>query len=113
MKTTRFDLAEFLDTKEDIATGIEFALEENDTPYLFALLEALPRAEGTTAIAKELHTTREALCQSLFSSGDHTLTPVLQLLQMLGMGLRIVNPDGTLYVQEAKNIATEPEAKAA
>lgn len=52
-----WDLAESLDTKEDVIAHLEGALAENDTAFLFDVIHALARAEGMTLIARELGVT--------------------------------------------------------
>jgi probable addiction module antidote protein len=50
-KISKWDTAEILETKEDIAACLEVALANTDTRFLFETLGALARAKGMTQIA--------------------------------------------------------------
>jgi len=82
-------MAEFLDTKEDVAAHIAVALEENDIEFLFSIVNALARAEGMTAIARKLGVTREGLYQSLAPDGNPSFATVVRLLDLLGYRLSV------------------------
>ncbi|MDR2588405.1 MAG: putative addiction module antidote protein [Spirochaetales bacterium] len=84
-----WDLAEVLETKEDIAVSLEVALAEKDTGFLFETLGALARSEGMSQIARELGVTREGLYKSLSPNGNPSFETVLNLLDVLGLQLRL------------------------
>jgi probable addiction module antidote protein len=89
MKTAKWDLAEALDTKEDILAHLETAILENDTAFLFEILGALARSEGMSQLARELGLTREGLYLSLAPTGNPSFETVMNLLDMLGFRLSI------------------------
>jgi len=41
MKTSKWDMAEFMETKEDIIAHLKVALEENDIDFLLSIINAL------------------------------------------------------------------------
>ena len=41
MKTSKWDMAEFIETKEDIIAHLSVALEENDIDFLLSVINAL------------------------------------------------------------------------
>ncbi|GHV26269.1 transcriptional regulator [Spirochaetia bacterium] len=84
-----WDLAEVLDTKEDIIACLEVALAEKDTKFLFEILSALARSEGMTQLARELGVTREGLYKSLSPRGRPAFETVIKLLDNLGFQLSI------------------------
>jgi probable addiction module antidote protein len=84
-----WDLADGLDTKEDILAHIEVALAEGDTKFLFDIIGALARSEGMSQIARELGVTREGLYKSLSPDGNPSFVTVLKLLDILGFQLSI------------------------
>jgi probable addiction module antidote protein len=84
-----WDLAEVLDTKEDILASLEVALAENDTKFLFEIISALARSGGMTQIAHDLGVTREGLYKSLSPSGNPSFETVIKLLDVLGFRFRI------------------------
>jgi probable addiction module antidote protein len=91
MKITKWDLAESIETKEDVIAHLSVALEENDTEFLFEVLGSLARSKGIASIAKELNLNREALYRSLSHEGNPLFSTVLNVLNNLGLTL-IVKP---------------------
>ncbi|MDR3192856.1 MAG: putative addiction module antidote protein [Treponema sp.] len=89
MKVSKWDLAEVLDTKEDIIASLEVAFGENDTGFLFEILGALARSKGMTQIARELNVTREGLYKSLSPTGNPSFETMLKLLDLLGFRLKV------------------------
>ena len=84
-----WDLAETLETKEDIIACLEVALAEADSKFLFKTLGALARSKGMTQIARELGVTREGLYKSLSPNGHPSFETVIKLLDILGMQVRL------------------------
>ena len=89
MKVSKWDMGEFIDTKEDAIAHLAVALEENDAEFLLDVIGALARSEGMTQIAHELGVTREGLYKSLAPTGNPSFETVLKLLDILGFRLRI------------------------
>jgi len=86
---SNWDMAEVLDTKEDIIACLEVALADMDTEFLFETLGSLARAKGMTQIAKELGLTREGLYKSLSPSGNPSFETVAKLFDILGLRIRL------------------------
>jgi probable addiction module antidote protein len=86
---SKWDMAEFIDTKEDVIAHLTVALEENDIDFLFEVIGALARSEGMTQIAKELNVSREGLYKSLSPNGNPSFDTVIRLLDVLGFRLKI------------------------
>jgi probable addiction module antidote protein len=78
MKISKWDMAEFIDTKE-----------ENDTEFLLGVIGALARSEGMAQIAGELGVSREALYKSLSSEGNPSFNTVMKVLDSLGFRLKV------------------------
>jgi probable addiction module antidote protein len=89
MKTSKWDMAEFMETKEDIIAHLTVALEENDVDFLLSILNALARAKGMAQIATELGVTREGLYKSLAPGSNPAFGTVLKTLDNLGFKLNI------------------------
>jgi len=53
--TTLWDVAEHLETKEDMAAYLEAALEDGDPNLVVAALGDIARSKGMTNIARETH----------------------------------------------------------
>ena len=86
---SNWDIAETLETKEDIIACLEVALAEPDTKFLFKALGALARSKGMAQIARDLGVTREGLYKSLSPDGHPSFETVLKLFDLLGMRVRL------------------------
>ncbi|MCL2411824.1 MAG: putative addiction module antidote protein [Treponema sp.] len=84
-----WDIAETLETKEDIAACLEVALSEPNTSFLFKTLGALARSKGMTQIARELGVTREGLYKSLSPDGHPSFETVIKLFDLLGLQVKL------------------------
>jgi probable addiction module antidote protein len=88
-KTTVWDMAEHINTKEDVIGVLEAALEENDTAFLLSVLGDIARSKGMAQIAKELNLARESLYRSLAQEGNPSFNTVVKVLDNLGYQLSI------------------------
>jgi probable addiction module antidote protein len=86
-KTTTWDAAEHLKTKDDMAAYLEAALEENDPALIAAALGDIARAKGMTNIAKETGLGRESLYKALSPEGNPEFSTVLKVVSALGLKL--------------------------
>ena len=86
---TVWDMAEHINTKEDIIGIIEAALEENDTEFLLSVINDIARSKGMAQIAREIGVTREGLYKSLSPAGNPSFETVLKLLNILGFQLSV------------------------
>jgi probable addiction module antidote protein len=89
MKVSKWDMAEFIDTKEDVIAHLAVALEENDAEFLLDVIGALARSAGMSQIARELGVTREGLYKSLSPAGNPSFETILKLLDALGFRLKV------------------------
>ncbi|MCL1832861.1 MAG: putative addiction module antidote protein [Leptospirales bacterium] len=89
MKTSKWDMAEFMDTKEDIIAHLTVALEENDIDFLLNILNALARSKGMAQIAAELGVSREGLYKSLAPGSNPSFGTIVKTLDTLGFKLNI------------------------
>ncbi len=86
---SKWDLADVLETKEDILACLDVALAENDTQFLFETLGAIARSAGMAQIARELDVTREGLYKSLSPKGHPSFETVIKLFDLLGFRLKM------------------------
>ena len=89
MKTSKWDMAEFIDTKEDVIAHLTVALEENDIDFLLSVINALARSKGMAEIAADLGVSREGLYKSLAPGSNPSFGTVLKTLDKLGFKLNI------------------------
>ena len=89
MKTSKWDMADFIETKEDVIAHLRVALEENDVDFLLSVLNALARSKGMAQIALDLGVSREGLYKSLSPGSNPAFGTVLKTLDNLGFKLNI------------------------
>jgi probable addiction module antidote protein len=89
LKTTKWDLADHINTEEDVCGILEAALEENDTALLLAVIGDVARSKGMARIAKDVNLTRESLYRSLSVDGNPSFSTVAKVLDNLGFQLSI------------------------
>ncbi|MBM3942185.1 MAG: putative addiction module antidote protein [SAR202 cluster bacterium] len=89
-KTQPWDVAEYLETPEDMAAYLEAALEEGDPALVAAALGDIARAKGMAQIARETGLGRESLYKALSPEGNPEFATVLKVVQALGLRFRAV-----------------------
>jgi probable addiction module antidote protein len=89
IKTTVWDIADHINTKEEAAAYLEAALEENDTAFLLSVLGDIARSKGMAQIARELNLARESLYRSLAQDGNPSFNTVVKVLDNLGYQLSV------------------------
>ena len=85
----KWDLADDVETKEDVIALLEVALEENDPDFLLSIIGDIARSKGMTMIAKELNLDRVGLYKSLAPDGNPSFKTVFKLLDTLGLRIRL------------------------
>jgi probable addiction module antidote protein len=90
LKTTEWDPAKYINSKEDVLAYLEAALEENDTELLLSVIGDIARSKGMAQIAKELNVARESLYRSLSPEGNPSFSTVMQVLDILGFQLSLI-----------------------
>jgi len=78
-KLKKFDMAEHLETEEDIAYYLEITVEE-DIALLPAALGTVARARGMSELAKSTGLSRETLYKTLSNEGNPTLSTLAKIL---------------------------------
>ena len=104
--TTRFDVAEYLDTDERQAAYITAALESGDPDFVRDALGLVARARGMAGIARTAKLNRESLYRALGESGNPEFGTVLRILHAMGLTLS-ARP---IRVAPAKRIARKRRA---
>ncbi len=87
-RTRPWDVAEHLETREDMAVYLQAALEDGDPALVAAALGDIARSRGMTQIARETGLGRESLYKALSTEGNPEFATVLKVLQALGLRLR-------------------------
>ncbi len=90
LKTTKWDVAEFLDSEERIGMFLEAAFEEGDPSLIAAALGDVARARGMTQMAKDTGVSREALYRALSKEGRPEFNTILKVMKAFGLRLSAV-----------------------
>ncbi|MCL2443651.1 MAG: putative addiction module antidote protein [Treponema sp.] len=88
-KTTVWDMADQINTKEDVTAYLEAALEGNDTALLLSVIGDIARSKGMAQIANDLNLNRKSLYRSLASDGNPSFVTVAKVLNNLGYQLSV------------------------
>ena len=88
---TRWDVADHLQSKEDVRLYLEACAEEDpgDGSLIRAALNDIARAQNMSRLAREIGMTREGLYKALSDNGNPSFTTVMRITRALGMQLRI------------------------
>jgi probable addiction module antidote protein len=88
-ETRRWDAAETLESKEDIAAYLDAVLEDGDPDLLKSALGDIARAKGMTEIAQAAGVGRTNLYKALSPDGNPEFATVAKVLKALGLRLRV------------------------
>ncbi|MFA5701534.1 MAG: addiction module antidote protein [Desulfuromonas sp.] len=89
MKTRKFDVAEMLETEEDICGFLcEIAETGDESDFLHALNTAA-RAIGMTEVAKKAGVSRASLYKSLAEGGNPSFKTIAKVTKALGCRLKV------------------------
>ena len=82
-----YDVAEFLETPEEMAAYLEACIEESegDAAFIAKALGDIARAKGMTQIARETGLSRESLYKALSGDRSPSLDTILKLVAALGL----------------------------
>ena len=84
-----WDMAEHINTKEDVVEYLAAALEENDPALLLAVIGDIARSKGMARIARDLNLARESLYRSLSPEGNPSFNTIVKVLDNLGFQLSV------------------------
>ncbi len=88
LKTKPFDVAEHLETQEDIKMFLQDAAEGTPEEFVHALNTAA-RARGMTEVAKKAGVTRASLYKSLADGGKPQFATISKVSEALGCKLAV------------------------
>ena len=88
-KTTRYDVAEYLRTPEEMAAYLEASLEEanGDAAFVARALGNIARAKGMSQIARDAGLSRESLYKALSGERSPEFETILKVISALGLKL--------------------------
>jgi probable addiction module antidote protein len=88
-KFSRFDVADFLETEEDVAHFLTDAFDTGDAAYVAHCLGVVARAKGMSRLSRETGITREQLYSSFSEGGNPTLRSFFSLMKALNAKLTV------------------------
>ena len=87
--TREFDVADHLNTPEEIAAYLDAVLEEGDDKLLLVALRNVVKSKGFTKVAQGAGLRRETLYQSFSEDGNPRLSTLSGVLGQLGLRLSV------------------------
>jgi len=89
MSTKPFDIAEYLESDEDIRQFLEEAASSGDTSDLIHALNIAARARGMSEVARQSGVTRASLYKSLSENGNPRLDTISKIAGAFGCRLTL------------------------
>ena len=85
--TAQYDVAEFLETPEEMAAYLEACIEESegDAAFIAKALGDIARAKGMTQIARKTGLSRESLYKALSGDRSPSFDTILKVVAALGL----------------------------
>ena len=93
MKTSKFDIADYLENKEMIAEYLNTVLEEGDNSDVITAIGHIAKAIGMTKIAEETGLSRPSLYKALSAGAKPQFETIMKVLKAIGGQIKI-NPIG-------------------
>ena len=84
-----WDPAEIIETKEDVLSFLDGALQEGDPEFLLTTIGHIARSKGMAQLAKELKLNRTGLYKAFSEKGNPSFTTVVKVLNSLGFRLTV------------------------
>jgi probable addiction module antidote protein len=95
LKTTKFDVQDYLKTPDQQAAYLEAALESDDPSFIAAAIGDLAKARGVSKFSRETGLSREAIYKTFRVGGNPTLDTLSKATDVLGYKLALV-PKGRI-----------------
>ena len=89
MKTTKFDIADYLDDNEMVAEYLNTVLEDGDASDVIAAIGHIDIAIGMTKIAEETGLSRPSLYKALNQDSRPQFDTIFKVLKAVGGQLHI------------------------
>lgn len=89
MGTTRFDVADYLDSNEMIAEYLNTVIEEGSDSDLVSAIGNIAKAIGMTKIAEETGLSRPSLYKALSDGAKPQFTTIMKVLKAVGGRIQI------------------------
>ena len=87
MESTKFDIADYLDSKEMIAEYLNEILEEGNEAEILSAIGHIAKAIGMTKIAEETGLSRKGIQKALSGDGNPEFASVNAIIHAMGYRL--------------------------
>lgn len=91
METSKFDITDYLDSKEMIAEYLNEVLEKGDDSEIITAIGHIAKAIGMTKIAEETGMSRPSLYKALSEGAKPQFATIMKVLKAIGGQIQ-VNP---------------------
>lgn len=89
METSKFDIADYLDSNEMIAEYLNTVLEEGNDTQIIAALGHIAKAVGMTKVAEDAGMSRPSLYKALSTGSKPQFSTIMKVLKAVGGQIRI------------------------
>lgn len=89
METSKFDIADYLDSNEMIAEYLNSVLEEGNNEDVITALGHIAKAIGMTKIAEETGMSRPSLYKALSTGAKPQFSTIMKVLKAVGGQIRV------------------------
>ena len=105
-KTVPYEVAEFLETPEEMAAYLEACIQEadGDAAFIAKALGDIARAKGMTQIAREAGLSLESLYKALSGDRSPNFDTILKVISALGLQLSASVKEGA-SVEDVAEVA--------
>jgi len=103
-KISLFDVADYLDSEEDIAAYLNEVLAEDDQDLLLSALDDIARARGMTEVADAAGVTRPGLYKALKPGAKTGFMTVRKVVSALGLKMMFVPNRAEGVTSRATNV---------
>lgn len=89
METSKFDIADYLDSREMIAEYLNTVLEEGDHAEIIDAIGHIAKAIGMTKISEETGLSRPSLYKALSEGSKPQFATIMKVLRAIGGQIKI------------------------
>ncbi|MBX2984419.1 MAG: putative addiction module antidote protein [Bacteroidia bacterium] len=89
METSKFDIADYLDSNEMITEYLNTVLEEGNDTQIVTAIGHIAKAIGMTKIAEETGMSRPSLYKALSDGSKPQFSTIMKVLKAIGGQIRI------------------------
>jgi probable addiction module antidote protein len=89
METSKFDIADYLDSNEMIAEYLNTVLEEGNDADMITAIGHIAKAIGMTKIAEETGMSRSSLYKALSDGAKPQFETIMKVLKAIGGQIRV------------------------